>query len=75
MLPVHRERLAEQLAPFAPSDRYNCDESGLVYNKQPQSSNIRKDRGKQISGLKDSKTRISTFHVVNSTGTDKESYG
>jgi hypothetical protein len=71
ILPIHRQRLSELLEPFAPDNRYNCDESGLVYNKQPQSSNVRKDKGKLLSDGKDSKLRISTLHIVNSTGTDK----
>jgi hypothetical protein len=72
MLPIWRRQIAEQLAPFAENDRYNCDESGLVYNKQPKTSNVRKEKGKLIAvGGKDDKLRISTFHIVNSTGTDK----
>ena len=70
-LPQQQESLAEELAPFAPIDRYNCDESGLVFNKQPQSSNVRLGKGKQLRGGKDEKTRITTFHIINETGTDK----
>lgn len=70
-LPGFRTQLAEKLAPFAPRDGYNCDESGLVYNKQPTTSNVRKEKGKTISGSGDHKTRISTFHIVNQDGSDK----
>ena len=70
-LPEQRQTLARDLAPFAPCDRYNCDESGLVFNKQPQSSNVRLEKGKQLRGGKNPKTRITTFHIVNESGTDK----
>ena len=70
-LPQQRESLASELAPFSSSDRYNCDESGLVFNKQPQSSNVRLGKGKQLRGGKDEKTRITTFHIINEAGTDK----
>lgn len=70
-LPAQRRHLSEQLAGFSPQDRYNCDESGLVFNKQPQSSNVRLEKGKQLRGGKDDKVRITTFHIVNEAGTDK----
>lgn len=70
-LPNHRAQLAEQLAPFLPRDRYNCDESGLIFNKQPQSSNVRLVVGKKLRGGKDNKTRITIFHLVNEDGSDK----
>lgn len=70
-LPEQRDALARELASFSPTDRYNCDESGLVFNKQPQSSNVRLEKGKQLRGGKDPKTRITTFHIVNEDGTDK----
>jgi len=65
-LPHQRESLARELAPFSPSD-----ESGLVFNKQPQSSNVRLGKGKQLRGGKDEKTMITTFHIINEAGTDK----
>lgn len=71
VLPAQRAYLAEKLAAFAPQDRYNCDESGLVFNKQPKSSNVRLVKGKQLRGGKDDKTRITTFHLVNEDGSDK----
>ncbi|CUS07543.1 unnamed protein product [Tuber aestivum] len=70
-LPAQRQHLKQKLATFSPEDRYNCDESGLVFNKQPQSSNVRLDKGKQLRGGKEDKIRITTFHIVNETGTDK----
>jgi len=70
-LPTQRRHLSEQLAGFSPEDRYNCDESGLVFNKQPQSSNVRLEKGKQLRGGKDDKVRITIFHIVNEAGTDK----
>ncbi|PWW71964.1 hypothetical protein C7212DRAFT_231608, partial [Tuber magnatum] len=62
-LPAQRKHLEQQLAPFSPENHYNCNESGLVFNKQLQSSNLR--------GGKDDKVRITTFHKINETGTDK----
>jgi len=71
-LPTQRRHLSEQLARFSPEDRYNCDESGLVFNKQTQSSNVQLEKGKQlVRGGKDDKVRITTFHIVNEAGTDK----
>jgi len=70
-LPAQRQHLVQQLARFSAADRYNCDESGLVFNKRPQSSNVRLDKGKQLRGGKDDKVRITTFHIINETGTDK----
>ena len=70
-LPAQRKHLAQQLAAFTPENRYNCDESGLVFNKQPQSSNVRLDKGKRLRGGKDDKIRITTFHIINESGTDK----
>lgn len=70
-LPAMRASLATQLVAFAPRDRYNCDESGLIFNKQPEFSNVHKGKGKQLSGSKDSKTRITTFHLVNQDNSDK----
>ena len=64
-LPAQRRHLSEQLARFSPQDCYNCDESGLVFNKQPQSSNVRLEKGKQLRGGKNDKVRITTFHIVN----------
>lgn len=72
LIPICRRELAERLAPFEPNDRYNCDESGLVYNKQPRTSNVCKEKGKLVAvGGKDDKLQISTFHIVNSTGNEK----
>jgi len=70
-LPAQRQHLVQQLARFSATDRYNCDESGLVFNKQPQSSNLRLDKGKQLRGGKDDKVRITTFHIINGAGTHK----
>lgn len=70
-LPVWRRNLQHQLADFAPKDRWNCDESGLQYNKQPSYSNVRKEKGKILSGIKLDKTRVTTFHCVNSDGSEK----
>jgi len=70
---TQRKHLSEHLAGFSPEDRYNCDESGLVFNKQPQSSNVHVEKGKQlVRGGKDDKVRITTFHMVNEAGTDKQ---
>jgi len=70
-LPTQHRHLSEQLAGFSPEDRYNCDESGLVFNKQSQYSNLRLEKGKQLRGGKDDKVRITTFHIMNEAGTDK----
>ena len=70
-LPAQPRYLSKQLAGCSPQDRYNCDESGLVFNKQPQSLNVRLEKGKQLTGGKDDKVRITTFHIINEAGTDK----
>jgi len=57
--------------PFSSQDIYNADESGLVFNKQPNSSNVRLGPNKRLRGGKDQKTRITTFHIVNQDGSDK----
>ncbi|PWW80188.1 hypothetical protein C7212DRAFT_159944, partial [Tuber magnatum] len=66
------KHLSLQLASFSPRNYYNCDESDLVFNKQSQSSNVLLDKGKQLRGKKDNKVRITTFYIVNETGTDKQ---
>ncbi|RPA97578.1 DDE-domain-containing protein [Choiromyces venosus 120613-1] len=63
-LPSDHATIAQQLSQFSSQDIYNADESGLVFNKQPNSSNA-------LKGGKDEKTHITTFHIVNQTGTDK----
>ena len=55
-LPQDRASLAEQLSPFCPQDIYNADESGLIFNKQPNSSNVRLGPNKTLRGVKDEKT-------------------
>ncbi|PWW74631.1 DDE-domain-containing protein, partial [Tuber magnatum] len=67
----NRASLAQLLAPFSPQGIYNANESGLVFNKQPNSSNVRLAPNKALKGGKDEKTCITTFHVVNQAGTDK----
>ena len=70
-LSEQQESLARDLAPFPQCDRYNCNENGLVFNKQPQLSNIRLEKGKRLRGGKDPKIRITTFYIVNETGNHK----
>lgn len=70
-LPEMRLQLAEELCEFAPSDRYNYDESCLQFNLQPQYTNARKQKGKRLKGVKKDKARVSTFHICNSDGSDK----
>ena len=67
-----KEEIQESLRHFALKDIWNCDESGLQYNKQPAYSNVRKENGKVLEGVKLDKTRITTFHTVNADGTEKK---
>ena len=60
-LPAHRAHLAAQLASYAPCDRYNCDESGLVFNKQPRSSNVRLIKERNVEGEKTTKPESQPF--------------
>ncbi|RPA89714.1 CENP-B protein, partial [Choiromyces venosus 120613-1] len=66
-----RAFLAEQLSPFSPQDIYNANESGLVFNKQPNSSNVRLVPNKTLRGGKDQKTQITSFYIVNQDGSNK----
>lgn len=70
-LPSQRAEIQHQLRSFALHDIWNCDESGLQYNKQPAYSNVRKEHGKVLAGVKLDKTRITTFHVTNADGSEK----
>lgn len=70
-LPVWRRNVQHQLADFAPKDRWNCDKSGLRYNKQPSYSNVRKEQGQILASIKLDKTRVTLFHCVNSDGSEK----
>lgn len=51
-----KEEIQEKLMHFALRDIWNCDKSGLQYNKQPAYSNIRKEKGKILEGVKLDKT-------------------
>jgi len=70
-LPNDHATLAQQLSQFSPQDIYNADESGLVFNKQPNLSNVRLAPNKALKGGNNEKTRMTTFHIVNQAGTDK----
>ena len=75
-LPLDRASLAEQLSPFSPQDIYNVDESGLVFNKQPNFSNVKLRPNKILRGGKDEKTRITTFFILSiKMEVIKESFG
>ncbi|PWW73019.1 hypothetical protein C7212DRAFT_222125, partial [Tuber magnatum] len=56
---------------FSSQDIYNADESGLVFNKQPNSFNVQLAPNKALKGRKDQKTCITIFHIVNQSSTDK----
>jgi len=70
-LPSQRAEIRHQLRSFALQDIWNCDESGLQYNKQPAYSNVRKEAGKVLPGVKLDKTWVTTFHVTNVDGSEK----
>jgi len=63
--------LAHQLESFSSENIYNTNESRLVFNKQPNSSNVRLAPNKTLKGAKGQKTCITTFYIVNQGGTDK----
>ncbi|PWW73739.1 hypothetical protein C7212DRAFT_346687 [Tuber magnatum] len=63
--------LLQRLIKFSSQDISNADKSGLVFNKQPNSSNVQLVPNKAWKGRKDQKTRITTFHIVNQADTDK----
>lgn len=69
-LPIYRREISQKLSAFEPCNRYSCDESDLMFNKQPETSNVRKG-GNILGGTTGYKMPISTFHVANSDGTDK----
>ncbi|PWW79695.1 hypothetical protein C7212DRAFT_291622, partial [Tuber magnatum] len=66
-----RERLQRKLLSYRVPDIWNCDESGLQFNKQPAYSNVKKDDGKVLAGVKLDKVRITTFYTVNADGSEK----
>jgi len=66
-----KTEIGNKLKAFHLRDIWNCDESGLQYNKQPAYSNVRKEKGKVLEGVKLNKTRITTFHSVNADGSEK----
>jgi hypothetical protein len=64
---VERRRMREVLAPFAPKDRFNEDESGFFVFAPP-------DRGlstEQMSGKKRSKFRLTLAFACNADGSEK----
>jgi len=67
-----REEIQAELISYRVQDIWNCDESGLQYNKQPAYSNVKKVPGKVLAGVKLDKLRITTFHSVNADGSEKE---
>lgn len=67
-----QEEIQAELLSYRLQDIWNCDESGLQYNKQPAYSNVKKVPGKVLAGVKLDKLRITTFHAVNADGSEKE---
>jgi hypothetical protein len=56
-----------KVAQFAPTDQYNCDETGLFWKMVP-------DRGissRTLPGVKKEKARITIHHACNATGSHK----
>ena len=66
-----RTEVGNKLKAFHLRNIWNCDESGLQYNKQPAYCNLRKEKGNVLKEVKLNKTQITTFHSVNADGSKK----
>jgi len=67
-----QKEIQAELLSYRLQDIWNCNESGLQYNKQPAYSNVKKVPGKVLAGVKLDKISITTFHSVNADGSEKE---
>jgi len=56
-----------KVAQFAPSDQYNCDETGLFWKLVPD----RSLSSQTLPGVKKEKSRITIHHACNATGSHK----
>ena len=62
-----REKLRQTLKDFAPENIFNCDETGLFWKMKPS----RTISDGPVSGIKQSKDRVTVLLTCNSTGSEK----
>lgn len=67
-IPTHRLSLSTGLRQFPTRDRYNCDESRLHFDKQPE---IDTPIGPRDEGDTEEKSKFTIFFCVNADGSDK----
>lgn len=67
-IPTHRLSLSTGLRQFPTRDRYNCDESRLHFDKQPE---INTPVGPREEGDNGDKSKFTLFFCVNADGTDR----